>query len=251
MQIGELIGSRAPAKAHPRRTASRFLLSGLAMCGRCGKALTGQDAKSGKFSYYICGSLMKKGAGACSTPYLNSVKFEHLVTSKIKEHILNPENLTELVKIVNEEMDAASSSYKGEMDTVTSEIGGVEQRLGNLYNAIENGNIEFNLLKPRLQELKTQQERLLSRKNELDALISQRKIELANPEVVREYVEDLRHFIDSSEMPERRAFIKSFVKEIKVAGNEGRIKYTFPIPPDNHEEEALGVLPIVRYGGRY
>jgi hypothetical protein len=47
-------------------------------------------------------------------------------------------------------------------------------------------------------------------------------------EVVRKYVEDLRQFIDSSELTERKAFITSFVKEIKVLGDEGRIKYTFP-----------------------
>ena len=250
-RVQHMMGGRSPMKVHPRRAAGRFLLSGLAVCGKCGKALTGQDAKSGKFSYYICGSLTKRGAGACSTPYLNSVKFEHLVISKIKEHILTPENLTELVGLVNEEMDAASSEYKGEMDTIMSEIGGVEQRLGNLYNAIENGNIEFNLLKPRLQELKVQHDRLLARKAELEMILSQRKIELASPEVVRKYVEDLRQFIDSSELTERRAFIKSFVKEVRVMGNEGRIRYTFPIPPDNHEEEGLGVLPIVRYSGRY
>jgi len=57
-------------------------------------------------------------------------------------------------------------------------------------------------------------------------------------------------FIDNSELTERKAIIKSFVKEIKVMGGEGRIKYTFSIPPDNHEEEALGVLPIVHYSGR-
>ena len=74
---------------------------------------------------------------------------------------------------------------------------------------------------------------------------------MANPEVVRQYVDDLHQYIDSSELTERRAFIKNFVKEIKVTGNEGRIKYTFPIPPDNHEEEGLGVLPILRYSGRY
>jgi site-specific DNA recombinase len=246
----ELMGSRAPAKQHPRRVTSRFLLSGLTVCGHCGKALIGQDAKSGKFSYYVCGSLTKKGAGACSTPYLNSDKLERLVISKIKEHILTPENLNELVELVNEEIDAASSSFKDEMDTIMSEIGGVEQRLGNLYNAIENGNIEFTLLKPRLQELTSQHDRLLARKSELESLTSRRKVEQARPDVVRKYVEDLHQFIDSSELIERRAFIKSFVKEIKITGNEGRIKYTFPIPPDNHEEESLGVLPTVRYGGR-
>jgi site-specific DNA recombinase len=106
------------------------------------------------------------------------------------------------------------------------------------------------LLKPRLQELRAQHDRLLAIKAELEAVVSQRKIELASPEVIRRYVEDLRQFIVSSELTERRAFIKSFVKEIRVMENEGRIRYTFPIPPDNHEEEGLGVLPIVRYSGR-
>jgi site-specific DNA recombinase len=246
----EMMVDRAPKKQHPRRTASKFLLSGIFWCGHCGKAMIGQDAKSGKFSYYVCDSLIKKGAGACLTLYFNSIKFERLIISKIKQHILTPENLTELVRLVNEEMEAASSTYKSEMDTIMMEIGGVEQRLGNLYNAIENGNIEFHLLKPRLQELRAQHDRLLTRKSQLDSLMAQRKIELASPEVVRKYVEDLHQLIDESDLLERKTLIKSFVKEIKVMGNEGRIKYTFPIPPDSHEEEGLGVLPIVRYGGR-
>ena len=74
--------------------------------------------------------------------------------------------------------------------------------------------------------------------------------ELASPEVVRQYAEDLRQFLKSSPLPEKKAFIKSFVRGIKVTGNEGHITYTFPIPPDNLDEEGLGVLPTVRYGGR-
>lgn len=86
-------------------------------------------------------------------------------------------------------------------------------------------------------------------KAELEGVVSQKKIELASPEIVKRYVEDLRQFIDSSEVMERKSFIKSFVKEIRVTENEGRIRYTFPIPPDNHEEEGLEVLPTV-YDGR-
>ena len=41
------------------------------------------------------------------------------------------------------------------------------------------------------------------------------------------------------------------MKEIKLLGDEGVIKYTFPIPPDNHEEERSGVLPAEHYGGHY
>ena len=98
--------------------------------------------------------------------------------------------------------------------------------------------------------MKAQHDRLLSRKAELELLLSQRRIELASPEVVRQYAEDLRQFLESSPLPEKKAFIKSFVRGIKVTGNEGHITYTFPIPPDNLDEERLGVLPTVRYGGR-
>ena len=46
-----LLKDRAPVTLHPKRVASRYLLSGLARCGHCGKALVGQDAKSGQFTY--------------------------------------------------------------------------------------------------------------------------------------------------------------------------------------------------------
>ena len=93
-RVREQLKERAPTRLHPKRAASRFLLSGLARCGYCGKALIGQDAKSGGFSYYVCGSLLKKGGDSCPARYLNSSKFEGLVINKIKEHIMTCENLT-------------------------------------------------------------------------------------------------------------------------------------------------------------
>ena len=193
----------------------------------------------------------KKGAGACKADYLNSSKFEGLVISKIKEHILTPENLAMLVELVNEEMDAATSSHRIEMDTIEKEIEDINRRLGNVYSAIENGNIDYKLLKQRLVELKGQHDRLLARKGELELLTSQRKIELADTKIVREYVEDLHRFLDGNDLTERKAFLKGFIKEIIVTGHEGRIRYALPLPPDDVEEEKLTVLPIVQYSGRY
>ena len=52
-----------------------------------------REAKGGKFAYYVCGTLLKRGAGSCIAPYLNAEKFENLVIEKIKERILTEENL--------------------------------------------------------------------------------------------------------------------------------------------------------------
>ena len=51
--------SRAPRRVHPRRVGSTYLLSGLVRCKQCRRALSGQDSKSGKFSYYVCQSCLR------------------------------------------------------------------------------------------------------------------------------------------------------------------------------------------------
>ena len=68
---------------NPRRASSAYLLSGLLKCETCGKAMTAADAKSGKYTYYVCHSLLKKGRGTCDTPRLNSKSFEKLIIDQI------------------------------------------------------------------------------------------------------------------------------------------------------------------------
>jgi len=166
---GKLNG-RAPARSNPRRVASRYLLSGLARCGYCGKALVGQEAKGGRFNYYVCGTLLKKGAGSCEAHYLNSRKFEQIVVDKIKEHILTEENLRELVRLVNEDVDSAAVNYRDGLDSVSDEITGINSRLEKLYDALETGKIGLDDLSPRIQQLRHRQEQLQSQKWELEAL---------------------------------------------------------------------------------
>jgi len=248
-RVQKMLRDRAPARVHPRRTSSRFLLSGLTHCGYCGKALIGRDAKSGKFSYYVCGTLDKKGAGACPSRYLSSQKFEGLVVDKIKEHILTEDNLTRLVSLVNEQMDRASGEYRDELKLISREEESISARLGRLYDAVETGNINLDDLTPRIRELRNRQEQLLSRRIELEAMMSDRKVELADLSTVKDYASDLRQTLDESPLSERRAFIRSFVEDIVVTKKEVQLNYTAPLLPKGLSEERVGVLPTVRYGG--
>ena len=81
--------------------------------------------------------------------------------------------------------------------------------------------------------------------------MSDRRVELASPEIVRSYVDDLRNLLNNSSLAERRAFIRSFVKEVKVTGDEVLLTYTMPLSPRRVSEEKVGVLSTVQYGGRY
>ena len=81
--------------------------------------------------------------------------------------------------------------------------------------------------------------------------MSDKRVELADLKTVKGYVNDLRDTLDDGSLSDRRAFIRSFVKEIAVSQQEIRLSYTLPLLPDGLTEEKVGVLPIVRYGGRY
>jgi hypothetical protein len=45
--------------------------------------------------------------------------------------------------------------------------------------------------------------------------------------------------------------VRSFIKEVKVTGDEVLLTYTIPILPKGVTEERLPVLSIVHYGGPF
>jgi site-specific DNA recombinase len=213
--------------------------------------LVGQDAKSGQFTYYVCGTLLKKGTGSCPSRYLNNQQFECLVIDKIKEHVLTTENLTRLVHIVNEEMDGLALKYHQRLDSIVDGIVDVDRRRERLYDALKTGKIQLADLTPRIQQLRQRREQLQTTRWELEQQLSDRRVELADSETVARCVSDLRDLLNEGPLAKRKTFIRSFVKEVKVTGDEVLLTYTIPMLPGGVTEEKLPVLSIVHDGGRY
>ena len=132
-----LLGSRAPKKVNPRRASSPYLLSGIAKCETCGKAMTAAEAKSGKYTYYICHSLLKRGKGTCETPRLNAKSFEKLIVNEIRENVLTESNIRDLVKLLDEEMDGVARDQRERLQNIEEELEDVKKRLARIWNHIE------------------------------------------------------------------------------------------------------------------
>jgi hypothetical protein len=85
----------------------------------------------------------------------------------------------------------------------------------------------------------------------LEQQLSDRRVELADAETVARCVSELRDLLTEGSFAERKTFIRSFVKEIKVTGDDALLTYTMPILPGGVAEERLSVLPIVHGGGPF
>ena len=256
-RVGKLLHSRAPKRTHPRRVGSTYLLSGLVKCHKCKRALSGQDAKSGQFSYYVCQSLIKQGSGACDSPRLNARRFEELVVEKIRSNILTEGSITELVKVVDEEMDGVAAEQRKRLETIDAELEDVKRKLGRVWHFIENSDIEMADASDRIREHRERQERLEDAASEARAILAERREVLDDVETIAAYAREMRDFLVESELTERRAFIESFVKEIVVTPDDALLRYTVPMPEDSlipggaTEKVALdgAVLPTVKNGG--
>jgi site-specific DNA recombinase len=121
--------------------------------------------------------------------------------------------------------------------------------LERLYDALETGKIQLADLAPRIQQLRQRRERLQAARWEMEQQLSDRRVELADSETVARYVADLHDLLNESSLVERKSFVRSFVKEVKVTGNEALLTYTIPMLPRGIIEEKLPVLSIVHDGG--
>lgn len=250
--VQKLIAGRAPKVCHPRITTSRFLLSGLAKCGHCGKALVGQDAKSGKFSYYVCGSLNKKGAGSCKAKYLNAPKFEALVIEKIKALILNEERIGELVQMVNEELNDSHASQKEQLNSIKAQMEDIQSRLDALYEAIELKQFTLEDLRPRILRHRSTMDRLMASKEDLENQLNQDWIPEIDPGTLRAYIEDFLALLEEGTIAEKRAFIRGFVRQLTVGDGVATLEYTLPLVSSTLSLEGKDeVLSFEQYGGRY
>ena len=192
--------------------------------------MSGQDSKGGKFAYYVCQSLMKRGSGACDCPRLNARRFEEMVVNRIRDNILTESNIRELVKLVDEEMDGIAREQRQRLETVESELLDVKRRLERLYDLAETTDLDIEDFKPRIRDHRERQEKLEATAEEARTLLSQRRVVLDDVNTIAAYAQDLSRYLKESELTERRAFIKSFVKEIVVQPGNALVRYTIPMP---------------------
>ena len=239
-----LLGSRAPKKVNPRRASSPYLLSGIAKCETCGKAMTAAEAKSGKYTYYICHSLLKRGKGACKTPRLNAKSFEKLIVNEIRENVLTESNIRDLVKLLDEEMDGVARDQR--------------ERLGRIWNHIETTDTEMADASDRIREHRERKEKLEIAAEEARALLKERRQFLDSADTIVTFAAEMSEFLKTSELTETKAFVGSFVKEVVVKPGRAAIVYSIPTPEDSPiggadaAEIALNgrVMNSVRHGGQ-
>lgn len=241
------MAQKKPEVTHPRTVPSFYLLSGLFHC-RCGGAMMGHSAKSGRHFYYLCSKGAKQGKDACDVRMLPKEKLERQVIHELRTRVLTDENMEKMAILTNDELRSTSSALKEQLDVIDAELADTKARLVRLYDALETGRIGLDDLAPRISELRNRQADLEKSRLKVEKEIDKDGIELIDIDSVKMRARDLRQLLVDSSLTERKSFLRSFVREISTDGRSMRVRYKLPIVvgPDGGGYDA--VLPIDNLG---
>ncbi len=190
-----------------------------------------------------------KGKDACGARCLPKAGLESLIIAQIKEKVLTQECLEQLVTLVNEELDSTHGVLKDKLDVIDAELNDVRARLSKLYDALETGKLSLDDLATRIRELKSRQDQLSSARVQVEAGLVLQGVQHVDGNLVKSYAQDLRGLLDEADFTQNKTFLRSFIRRIVIDGNEARIHYNLPMPPDGKRTHSIGVLPIDTSGG--
>ena len=212
----------------------------------------------GKYTYYVCQSLMKRGSGTCKTPRLNAKKIENTIVDELRANILTESNIRDLVKLLDEEMDGSAREHRQKLESIEAELEEVKKQLGRVWHFIsKSDSIDVAAASDHIVALRERKENLESAADEARAVLADRRQYLDSADTIAAFAEEMSKFLTTSELTETKAFVHSFVKEIRVKPGRAAIIYSMPTPDDsplggaNSAEIALngGVHKSVRHGG--
>lgn len=238
-RVQAMLHERSPKVTHPKFLASDYLLSGLAYCGFCHCKLIGCSAKSGRFHYYACQRVLKRGRSSCRGGFIPRAKLEAAVLERLRERVLTEANLTSLVELVNEELSQAARETDQRRGEIDARLEDLRARLHKLYGALETGHLAVDDIAPRIKELRAQIEENEARRKSVDKN-KERALRLTRADMLVQ-VRDFQQLLGSASFLERKRFLRSFIKRIEIPHNgeqgNGELEYTLPLAPQGPSKD--------------
>ncbi|MFC2095085.1 recombinase zinc beta ribbon domain-containing protein, partial [Candidatus Bipolaricaulota bacterium] len=203
-------------------------LAGLAKCSVCGGFMSGTSAKRGAYHYYTCALYYTEGKASCPGVRVRQAKLEEFVVAQVRSKILSPENLSDLVRMVNAELSGQSAELGNRLHHVRGELKGLNERLARHYDALETEALAMKDVAPRVKELTrlisdaqvTEFELLEQQELRQHASVSEREVLL--------YARDLKDTLGRCSVADARRFLSSFIEKIWVDADGVKIEYGIP-----------------------
>jgi site-specific DNA recombinase len=239
-----------PKLTPPRVVNGPTLLTGLAVCAACGAGMTrtGTNRRHRSYSYYSCAGHLQKGKSVCKGRHIPMARLDSLVVNNVKERLLTPKRLTNILQALIERQGAKDLAVQGRRSALEAEVAIKNDKLKRLYLAIENGIVELdNELKERVRSLKTERD---IAQTSLDRIAIQGRAGAAiNLDRLNAFSSLMCEKLDTGDTQARKSYLSSVISHVEVDDDKIRIigdKATLAAVIAGRQTQATNVRGFVR-----
>jgi len=212
-----------PRLTPPRVVNGPTLLTGLAVCASCGAGMTrtGTNRRYRSYSYYSCAGCLQKGKSVCKGRHIPMAKLDALVINNVKERLLTPKRLTDILQALIERQSSKDLAVQGRRSALEAELVIKNDKLKRLYRAIEDGFVELdNELKERVRTLRTERD---IAQTSLDRMaIQARASATINPDRLNAFSSLMCEKLDTGDTKARKSYLRSVISHVEV--DDGKIR---------------------------
>ena len=139
--------------------------------------------------------------------------------------------------VVNELDRLVQEATEGEWRVIESELEDVRRRLERLWEFVESTDDDLADTTTRFRDNQDQKTRLEASLQEANAILSQRSATRDNVASITAKAQDMAEFPEKSELPERKVFVETFIREIVVMPGKAVVQYKVPMAKDSQNPE--------------
>ena len=217
--------------AYSRRKGSRFVLSGLVKCGRCGSSVNGSViprrlASDGyrrqEWRYYQClGAKQRR----CDLPRLKADDLEKGIVERLMSEVLTEDNLADQLTTIAAERDSNRSALDARLANLRHQLDDVMGSIERLLDAIESSPGSESLI-ARLRQREGERDRLQSEIAKARAHLESSLSDVGDLTGIREA---LSVGIAAGPPEAARNLLRAIIAEIRVDRDTALIRYRYPL----------------------
>ena len=205
------------------RTSPYLLSGGLFVCERCGSNMRGLRTSSG--TYYVCGSQpYRRGKGCGPGVYVPKALVEAEVIAGLEGLMAVCTDPKGMTRQVNKELKRIWEQSHGYDPNAAKRLQAVEQKIENIWKAIEDGLTDTDRANVRLDALAKDRETLLG--SALD-LGEAPQIDI---EAAKAYRRQTEKVLAQGGPTEQKQIIRTWMSEMKLAPERLEVEMTYRIP---------------------
>jgi site-specific DNA recombinase len=214
----------AEKSGRPKNQRKRdYLLTSLLRCPQCQSGMIGwhtkHQRKDGSFRiyhYYVCSCYHNKGSTVCKPNCISVDAIEAIVLNKLKELILHPKLLKDVVENMNQQNRAQLRPLKEQRQIIEKKLKEIAQKREQLFHLFEDDKLDKKTLGKQLEYLKQRNGALQAEQQKIEQQIGAIRQHEISFQLVQQALKQFDRLWQPAEPKKKRDLLRSMIDRITI-----------------------------------